>query len=160
MQQKNRSVTARKFPQCARQRDAVDQAGEAIVFGSVLAAYLAAITFAVRLVERNLSQSFPAKVHEHCVDRNAVKPRRKGGVSAEGHNLAKNLQERLLSKILRFRDIVGHPQTYRVDARLVRVKQSGKRLRVPLLGALDQVRIEKNRTCYQSRCSPESPFMP
>ena len=74
MQQENGSVSVGQLLDCVSQCNSVDAARQAIVSGSVLPAYLGAVAIAVRFVQGNLGQGLLAKMHQHRVYRNAVKP--------------------------------------------------------------------------------------
>src|SRR5271155_2548069 len=78
-----------------------------------------------------------------------MKPRRKRRISTEGSNLAEYLQERILGEIFRFGRVVGHAQTDGINTCLVRMKQSRKRIGIAVLGAVNNVGIQRNcaRTC-------------
>src|ERR1700688_3903243 len=75
-----------------------------------------------------------------------MQPRRKGRIATKARNLAEHLQKCVLREILRFRGIIGHAQTDGVDSCLVGMKQCAKRIRIALLGALDEIRGKRFRT--------------
>ncbi len=76
-----------------------------------------------------------------------MQPGGKCRVSTEAGDFAKHLQKCVLRKVFRLRGIIGHAQTNRINAGLMRMKKSCERLRITFLSALNQVRSQRNRCC-------------
>jgi len=91
------------------------------------------------LIERNLPQLALAKLHQDCVDRNPIKPGGKTGVSAEGTQLAEDLDESVLRQIFSFDHLPGHTRTQGVDPSFVQIEEGRERFIVSLLGARDEL---------------------
>ena len=70
-----------------------------------------------------------------------MKPGRKRGLTPESRDLAKQLQEGFLGKILRFGCVPYHPQAQRVDPAVMEPIQALKSNRIALLGEPDRIRF-------------------
>src|SRR5581483_3979767 len=67
-----------------------------------------------------------AEMHQHLVDRQAMKPRRKRRFATKRFDLAMKLEKHILSQIFGFAHIPGHTQTYRKNASIMLLVQSVK----------------------------------
>src|ERR1051325_4026268 len=101
MQCENGAAALWEFLQSAPECDAIDDAGQFRIA-------LAEITMerrglrVHRLVKRTGRRGFsPPELHQHCVDGNAIQPRRKCGISAERTDGAEHLQESFLRQVFR-----------------------------------------------------------
>src|SRR5690348_16317786 len=100
-------------------------------------------------------------MHEHHVHREPVQPSREGAFTAEGADLAEQLQEGLLGQILSLGGVAGHAQAQRVNAAFVQVVEELEGLGFALLGAPDSLslgpRFGRNGVMVQNvvppRCS-------
>src|SRR5277367_1246402 len=104
MQQEYVAIPLGQFADGSNQRHPRDTARETIVRYPVFAPDLLGgiIPAGVRLVQRNLGQRFLPEMHQNRVNGDAVKPRRERRVSTKAGQLAKNLEERILSQVLGF----------------------------------------------------------
>jgi hypothetical protein len=137
-------VAGGKLFDCASHCDPVNIASQIFVPDPYFEASFTTLLVSVRLVQRYLAQRFFTKMHQDRVDRDTVQPGRKRGSSPKAGELAERQDERILRKVFRLGDIVGHAQTYGVDSSLVRIKQGGKCVRVPFLSALYQFKSRGN----------------
>ncbi len=134
VQQENSSVPGGQFPDRPDQSDAIDRAGKPVVPTPIFTANQSGIPV-IRLIQRNLVHGFLAEMHQNRIDRDAMEPGGECRVTSKRDQLAEHLQKRILSKILGFRDVVGHAQADGINPRLVRVKNGGKRIGIALLSA-------------------------
>ena len=140
VQHKDRPVAGWKLRDGPVQADAVNQAQKPSVVVPVLALHRLFLR-RVRVVERHLLNAFLPQVHQYDVDHQAVQPSRKRGLSAEGPDLTKKLQERFLGQVFRLRGVSDHAQAQRIHAPLVRFEECCKRCFIPTLGARDKLSL-------------------
>jgi hypothetical protein len=76
-------------------------------------------------------------VHENNVDREAMQPSGKCGLSAKACDLAKELEEGFLSEVFRNLNIVNHAERERVDPSFVKPVKKLEALTVALLGTFN-----------------------
>ena len=111
----------RKLLDGARQGDAINAAGQAVVPAAVFAPYDFCI-LVVGFIERNLLQRFLTEMHEHGIHRDPVKPSGQRGVAAKGCEFTEYLKECVLSQVFGFCSVVGHSQANGINPGLVRME--------------------------------------
>jgi hypothetical protein len=90
-----------------------------------------------RFLDWGGQQAFPAQMHKHNIDREAVKPSGECRSSAERVDLSEDSKERLLSQVFGFCRIPQHAQANGVNAPAMQAIEMLKRAGVALLSASD-----------------------
>ena len=99
---------------------------------------------------------FLAQVHQDHVDRQAVQPRRKGGVAAKCGDLAVQLKEGLLGQILGLGDIAHHAQAQRIDTPFMQRVELRKSVVIAGLGSRQGIGIAGKSAAAGALQRPES----
>jgi hypothetical protein len=91
-------------------------------------------------------------MHEHLIDREAMKPGGEGRFTPKTPDFSKELNEDLLSEIFRFRHISRHPQAEGVNSPIMTLVELLKGTHVALGRSLRQ-RIVSGLWCLSFGCS-------
>ena len=127
----------RKGADGALEGDAIDGAGELGITGAKVTLGCVFLRRVDGLFERDELQSLLAEVHEDEIDGEAMQPGGEGGLSAEGADLAEEVEEGLLGHVFGFGDVAEHAETEGVDAALVEGVELGKGLSVAVFCGFD-----------------------
>jgi hypothetical protein len=91
VEQKELSITQRQLVQCAPDVKPVDGAEQRYILRAELTRGFAVCCSAIRFFGEGLGRLFSAQMHQHCVYRYPVQPRRESGFAAEGADFSKYL---------------------------------------------------------------------
>jgi len=153
MEQEHVLISMRQLLQSGVKVDTVEKTGEAQVW---TAEFQSGPFFFIigpsQFIKRDSDRPLLAETHQHDISGEAMQPRRKGGFTAEGVDLAKELQEGLLRQVLRFDRIRHHTKAERIDAAAVHLVDSFESGSIALLSQangffeIGSVRLERPST--------------
>ena len=148
----DRSVTRRQLLYRSFEIDPIHRAAQPQIGRADVLPGAAGLFIRLRsFLERSNREGLLAQPHQNHVDRHPVQPGRESRFSAEGADLAEQLQEGFLQQILGVRRITHHTQTEGVNAATMHLIKKVERRSVPGLRQADGFRFRERHRRFTAR---------